>query len=266
VVRYERDGRPRCGVVEGSTLRDAGTDVFDPRPGDSVGPLDAVRLLAPVPPPGKVVCVGRNYREHATETGSAVPGEPQLFAKWANAVIGPGAPIVHPTITEQLDYEAELTVVVGRRARRVGEANALDHVYGYTCGNDVSARDRQFGDIQWTRGKALDTFAPLGPWIVTADEIPDPQALPIRCVVNGETRQDSNTAEMVFSVAEILAFTTEAITLEPGDVVMTGTPPGVGMARTPPVFLRPGDTVRVEIDRIGTLENPVVGAGSAEAE
>jgi 2-keto-4-pentenoate hydratase/2-oxohepta-3-ene-1,7-dioic acid hydratase in catechol pathway len=259
VVRYEADGRRRCGLVEGAFVRDAGADVLAPRPTGAELPLDEVRLLAPVAAPGKVVGVGRNYREHAAETGAAVPTEPQLFAKWANAVIGPGAPIVRPPITGQLDYEAELTVVIGRRARRVGVADALDHVYGYTCGNDVSARDLQFGDTQWTRGKALDGFAPMGPWIVTADEIPDPQTLPIRCLVNGETLQDANTSEMVFSVAEILEFVTEAITLEPGDVVMTGTPPGVGMARTPPRFLHPGDVVRVEIGGIGALENPVAG-------
>jgi 2-keto-4-pentenoate hydratase/2-oxohepta-3-ene-1,7-dioic acid hydratase in catechol pathway len=205
-----------------------------------------------------VVCIGLNYRDHVAESGAPVPTEPQLFAKWANAIVGPGAPVVHPAITERLDYEAELTVVMGRSARRVSVADALDHVLGYTCGNDISARDLQFGDTQWTRGKALDTFAPIGPWIVTADEIPDPQVLGVRCLVNGETLQDSSTAEMIFGVAEIIAFTSEAITLDPGDVIMTGTPPGVGFARNPPRFLRPGDTVRVEIDGIGALENPIV--------
>ncbi|MGZ8764127.1 MAG: fumarylacetoacetate hydrolase family protein [Acidimicrobiia bacterium] len=261
LIRYATDGAARVGVVEDGTVRDAGSDLFHPRLGDPVGPLDAVTVLPPVPPPSKIVCVGRNYREHAEETGSAVPTHPQLFAKWANALVGPGAPIVHPTITEQLDYEAELTVVIGRRAQHVAALDALDHVYAYTCGNDVSARDLQFGDTQWTRGKALDTFAPMGPWLVTADEIPDPQALGIRCIVSGETLQDSSTSEMLFSVAEIIAFTSEAITLERGDVIMTGTPPGVGVARSPQRFLHPGDTVRVEIDGIGALENPVVASG-----
>ncbi len=262
LIRYDAGGVARVGAVDGDVVRDAGTDIFDPRPGDVVGPMASLAVLAPVPPPGKIVCVGRNYREHAEETGSAVPTQPQLFAKWANALVGPGAPIVHPTITEQLDYEAELTVVIGRRAQRVAVADALDFVYAYTCGNDVSARDLQFGDTQWTRGKALDTFAPMGPWLVTADEIADPQALRIRCIVSGETLQDSSTSEMLFSVAEIIAFTTEAITLERGDVIMTGTPPGVGVARSPQRFLHPGDTVRVEIDGIGALENPVVASGA----
>jgi 2-keto-4-pentenoate hydratase/2-oxohepta-3-ene-1,7-dioic acid hydratase in catechol pathway len=262
LIRYEGEGSARVGIVEDGTVLDGGTDTFDPRRGDPVGRLEDVTVLAPVPPPGKIVCVGRNYREHADETGSAVPTEPQLFAKWSNALVGPGAAIVHPTITTMLDYEAELTVIIGRRAQRVPVASALDHVYAYTCGNDVSARDLQFGDTQWTRGKALDTFAPMGPWLVTADEIPDPQALGIRCMVSGETLQDSSTSEMIFSVAEIIAFTTEAITLERGDVIMTGTPSGVGVARSPQRFLHPGDTVRVEIDGIGALENPVVAPGA----
>ena len=262
LIRYDADGVTRIGIVEGDGVRDAGTDLFAPAPGDPVGPLAALTVLAPVPPPGKIVCVGRNYREHAEETGSAVPTQPQLFAKWSNALVGPGASIVHPTITEQLDYEAELTVGISRRARHVAIADALGFVYAYTCGNDVSARDLQFGDTQWTRGKALDTFAPMGPCLVTADEIPDPQNLGIRCVVSGETLQDSSTSEMLFSVAEIIAFTTEAITLERGDVIMTGTPPGVGVARTPQRFLHPGDTVRIEIDGIGALENPVVASGA----
>ncbi len=264
LIRYDAGGIARVGIVEGDVedgrVRDGGTDLFDPRPGVLVGTFAELTVLAPIPAPSKIVCVGRNYREHAEETGAAVPTEPQLFAKWANALIGPGESIVHPTITQMLDYEAELTVVIGRRARHVGPGNALDFVYAYTCGNDVSARDLQFGDTQWTRGKALDTFAPMGPWLVTADEIPDPQGLGIKCVVNGETLQDSSTSEMLFSVAEIIAFTSEAITLERGDVIMTGTPPGVGVARSPQRFLHPGDVVRVEIDRVGSLENPVVAS------
>ena len=259
LVRYDAEGGARVGIVEGETVRDGGVDVFAPEVGAPVGGLDALTVIAPVPPPSKIVCVGRNYREHAEETGSAVPTEPQLFAKWSNALVGPGASIVHPTITEQLDYEAELTVVISRRARHVAIADALGFVYAYTCGNDVSARDLQFGDTQWTRGKALDTFAPMGPCLVTADEIPDPQNLGIRCVVSGETLQDSSTSEMLFSVAEIIAFTTEAITLERGDVIMTGTPPGVGAGHHPPSYLEPGDLVRVEIDRIGAIENRIAG-------
>jgi 2-keto-4-pentenoate hydratase/2-oxohepta-3-ene-1,7-dioic acid hydratase in catechol pathway len=259
ICSYRReDGVIRAGIVDGDQVRDAGTAPWDPAPGEVVGPLHAVAVVAPVPAPGKVVCVGRNYAEHAAETGSAVPTEPQLFAKWANAVVGPGADVILPPITSALDYEAELVAVMGATARQVSEEHALEHVLGYTCGNDISARDLQFGDTQWTRGKALDTFAPMGPWIVTTDEIPDPQVLGIRCLVNDETRQDDTTAHMVFSVARIIAFITESITLEPGDVIFTGTPPGVGHGRTPPTYLQPGDSVRVEIDRIGAIENPIV--------
>ncbi len=259
VCSYRRDdGAIRAGIVEGTEVRDAGAIPWDPVDGAVVGALDAVRMVAPVPAPAKVVCVGRNYAEHAAETGSAVPTEPQLFAKWANAVIGPGVDVILPPITNQLDYEAELVVVMGKTARRVAEEHALEHVFGYTCGNDISARDLQFGDTQWIRGKALDTFAPMGPWIVTTDEIPDPQRLGIRCEVNGETRQADTTAHMIFSVARIIAFITEAITLSPGDVIYTGTPSGVGHGRTPPSYLKDGDTMRVEIDRIGAITNRVV--------
>lgn len=261
ICSYRRDdGTLRAGIVDGDQILDAGLTPWDPSPGARVGPLDSVALVAPIPAPGKVVCVGRNYAEHAAETGSAVPTQPQLFSKWANAVVGPASVVELPAITEALDYEAELVVVIGRAARRVSEADALDHVLGYTCGDDISARDLQFGDTQWTRGKALDTFAPMGPWIVTADEIPDPQTLGIRCFVNGDLRQDDTTAHMLFPVAQLIAFITEAITLEPGDVIYSGTPPGVGHARRPPVYLQPGDTVRVEIERIGTLENQIVSA------
>jgi 2-keto-4-pentenoate hydratase/2-oxohepta-3-ene-1,7-dioic acid hydratase in catechol pathway len=259
VCSYRRDdGVIRAGLIDADVVRDAGAVPWAPEPGAVVGPIDAVTFVAPVPAPNKVVCVGRNYAEHAAETGSAVPTEPQLFAKWANAVVGSGVDVILPSITHALDYEAELVAVIGSTAHRVTEARALEHVFGYTCGNDISARDLQFGDTQWIRGKALDSFAPMGPWIVTADEIPDPQRLGIRCVVNGETRQDDTTANMVFSVARIIAFITEAITLEPGDVIYTGTPPGVGHGRTPPTYLQPNDVVRVEIDGIGAIENRIV--------
>ena len=259
ICSYRRDdGTVRAGIVDGDVVRDAGTTPWAVVAGDGVGRVDDIALLAPIPAPGKVVCVGRNYAEHAAETGSAVPLQPQLFAKWANAVVGCGIDVELPSITQALDYEAELVAVIGRTAHRVSERDALDYVLGYTCGNDISARDLQFGDTQWTRGKALDTFAPMGPWIVTADEIPDPQTLGIRCFVNGESRQDDTTAHMVFSVARIIEFITEAITLEPGDVIYTGTPPGVGHGHTPPRYLEDGDTVRVEIDRIGAIENRVV--------
>ncbi len=263
IVSYRRDdGAVRVGVVEGGmdgdVVRDAGTDPTRLAPGPRIGALGDVVLVAPVPRPGKVICVGRNYAAHAAETGSAVPDRPQLFAKFANTIVGPGDDVVHPTITAALDYEAELVAVIGRTATRLPESRALDVVLGYTCGDDISARDLQFGDTQWLRGKSLDSFAPIGPWIVTADEIPDPQVLGIRALVNGEVRQSDTTANMLFSVARIIAFITEAITLEPGDVVFTGTPPGVGHAMSPPCYLAVGDTVRVEIDGIGAIEHRIV--------
>jgi 2-keto-4-pentenoate hydratase/2-oxohepta-3-ene-1,7-dioic acid hydratase in catechol pathway len=207
--------------------------------------------------PGKIVAAGMNYRDHAAETGLAVPEQPVLFAIWPSSVIGPGEAIVIPAASSQIDFEAELGVVIGERARDVPAERALDVVGGYTCYNDVSARDVQFGDGQWTRGKSFDTFSPVGPRVVPASEIPDPQRLGIRCLVNGDALQDSTTAEMVFSVAELIAFASRGITLEPGDLLVTGTPAGVGFTREPPVFLQPGDEVTVEIEGIGALTNPV---------
>jgi 2-keto-4-pentenoate hydratase/2-oxohepta-3-ene-1,7-dioic acid hydratase in catechol pathway len=257
LVSYDRQGEVRVAVVEGDHVIDAGTDLFAPRPAGDGVPFGDVDLVAPVPRPGKVVCIGLNYRDHAAEGGQPLPSSPLLFAKFANAVVGPGAPIVLPPFSDSVDYEAELGVVIGREARVVSVADALDHVLGYTCLNDVSARDLQFGDGQWTRGKTQDTFCPIGPWLVTSDEIPDPQTLGIQCRVNGQVLQDSNTSEMVFGVAELISFISQGITLEPGDLIATGTPSGVGFARKPPIFLRDGDTVEVSIDQIGTLSNPV---------
>jgi 2,4-didehydro-3-deoxy-L-rhamnonate hydrolase len=220
-------------------------------------PLPEVKLLAPVPRPGKIICVGLNYRDHAKETGKAVPTEPILFPKFANSVVGPGAEVLVPPEADEIDYEAELAVVIGRRASRVAVADALDHVAGYACANDVSSRSLQFRTGQWLTGKAIDTFLPLGPYLVTADEVPDPQALGIRCLVNDELRQDSSTSEMVFGVAELVSYTSRTLTLEPGDLLVTGTPAGVGMAADPPRYLRAGDRMRVEIDGLGELENTV---------
>ena len=210
----------------------------------------------PIARPSKIVCVGLNYRDHAEESGMELPERPLLFAKWPSSLIGPGQPILIPEQAKQVDYEAELGVVIGTRARRVSVENALDHVAGYLCANEVSARDVQFADGQWTRGKSFDTFGPIGP-LVPASEVPDPQALRIRCVLNGEVVQDSSTAQMVFTVAEVIAFVSDGITLEPGDLILTGTPPGVGLGRTPPLYLADGDEVRVEIDGVGSLTNPV---------
>ncbi len=207
--------------------------------------------------PGKIICVGLNYRDHAEETGAELPTAPLLFAKWPNTLIGPGEPIVLPEEAREVDYEAELGVVIGRRARRVDEAQALDAVRGYICVNDVSARDLQFADGQWTRGKSPDSFCPVGPRLVPREEVDDPQALAIRCLVNGQVLQDSSTAQMVFSVAEIIAYVSRTITLEPGDLIATGTPAGVGVFRDPKILLKDGDEVTVEVEGLGSLTNPV---------
>ena len=203
------------------------------------------------------MCVGLNYHDHAEEGGQELPKAPLLFAKWPNTLIGDGEPIVLPDESEQVDYEAELGVVIGTTAKHVSERDALEVVEGYICVNDVSARDLQFGDGQWTRGKSPDTFCPVGPRLVPRDEIEDPQALAIRCVLNGQTMQDSSTSQMIFSVAEIIAYVTRVITLEPGDLIATGTPAGVGVFRDPKVLLKEGDEVSVEIEGLGTLTNPV---------
>jgi 2-keto-4-pentenoate hydratase/2-oxohepta-3-ene-1,7-dioic acid hydratase in catechol pathway len=253
------------GRVEGADVVPMGrhieTYLLDPTRTDPTAepiPLAELELLAPVPRPGKIICIGLNYRDHAKEAELDIPEQPILFAKFANSVIGPGARVEIPPDAAQVDYEAELAVVVGRRARRVPVANALDYIAGYTCCNDVSARDLQLAVSQWTRGKAIDTFFPMGPILCTREEIPDPQALGIRCTVNGELRQSSSTSQMIFGVAELIAFLSRTITLEPGDVIATGTPPGVGMALDPPRWLSPGDEVAVEIDGVGLLVSEVV--------
>jgi len=210
----------------------------------------------PIERPGKIVCVGLNYRGHAAEQGADVPERPLLFAKWATALVGPGEPIRLPGISTAIDYEAELGVVIGERVKAVAVADSLAAVRGYVCANDVTARDLQRADGQFTRAKSLDTFCPVGE-LVPAAAVPDPQALRIRCLVNGEVRQDSSTADMIFSVAELIAFVSEAITLEPGDLLLTGTPEGVGVFRHPPLFLADGDEVRVEIEGLPSLASPV---------
>jgi acylpyruvate hydrolase len=218
----------------------------------------ALRLVAPVPRPQKVVCIGVNYREHAAEMGRVdLPSVPTVFAKWANAVIGPEDDVVVPPRVGLVDYEAELAVVIGRRASRVDRDDALAYVAGYCCANDVSSRQRQYETSQWTMGKAVDTFLPLGPHLVTADEIPDPQQLTVACTVNGDVRQSSTTERMIFPVAELVEFVSSMVTLEPGDVISTGTPPGVGAGMKPPRFLADGDEVVVDIERVGTLRNTI---------
>jgi len=216
--------------------------------------------FAPVPRPGKVICIGLNYRDHAAESNMAIPQSPVIFSKFPTCVIAPGEPVVIPPTSQQVDYEAELAVVIGRRAKNVNASRALDYVLGYTAFNDVSARDFQFADGQWQRGKSCDTFAPMGQSIVTTDQITDPHKLSIKLVLNGQTMQDSNTDQLIFGVPELIEFLTQSITLEPGDVIATGTPPGVGFARKPPVFLKPGDQMEVLIEGIGGLGNPVVAS------
>lgn len=221
--------------------------------------------FAPVPRPGKLICIGLNYRDHAGESNMAIPERPVVFSKFSTSVIAAGEPVVLPGSSTQVDYEAELAVVIGRRARHVSAERALDYVLGYTCFNDVSARDFQFADGQWQRGKSCDTFAPMGPSIMTTDVVPNPHALSIKLVLNGQTMQDSNTDQFIFNIPELIEFLSQTITLEPGDVIATGTPPGVGFARKPPVFLQPGDKMEVVIDRVGRLGNPVVAAAEAVA-
>jgi 2-keto-4-pentenoate hydratase/2-oxohepta-3-ene-1,7-dioic acid hydratase in catechol pathway len=218
--------------------------------------LDTVELLAPVPRPGKIIAVGLNYRGHAAEQGHEPPASPIIFAKYSTSLVPSGADITwDAALTQNVDYEAELAAVIGRTARRVSEATALEHVVGYSCLNDVSARDLQYADRQFTRAKSLDTFGPMGPALVTADEVGDPQALAISCQVNGEVRQSSSTADMVFSVAALVSFCSQAFTLEPGDVIATGTPAGVGWFREPKQMLSDDDEVVVEIERVGRLVN-----------
>ncbi|HYX28193.1 MAG TPA: fumarylacetoacetate hydrolase family protein [Pyrinomonadaceae bacterium] len=219
--------------------------------------VDSIEF-SPAVYPSKIMAIGRNYAEHAAEGGADLPKAPLLFNKLPNALSAHNAPIVLPRISEKVDYEAELAVVIGKPAKKVNEADALDHVFGYSLINDVSARDLQFGDGQWTRGKSLDTFAPLGPFITTRDEIDDVQSLNIEGVLNGQVMQSSNTSKMIFTVAYLISYLSQGITLQPGDVIATGTPDGVGVFRQPPVLLKAGDVFEVKIEKLGTLRNPVI--------
>jgi 5-carboxymethyl-2-hydroxymuconate isomerase len=220
-------------------------------------PLDKVRLEAPLRP-GKIVAIGRNYAEHAKETGNEPPPAPIIFAKFPSSIIGPGQTITwSESITKQVDWEGELAVVIGRRARNVSEEDAFKYVFGYTIANDVSARDLQLRqDSQWTRGKSLDTFCPLGPWVMTRDEIADPHNLSIKTTVSGEVRQDGNTKDFIFNIPTLISYCSRMFTLEPGDLILTGTPPGVGEGMKPPTYLKDGDTITITIEGIGELTNP----------
>jgi 5-carboxymethyl-2-hydroxymuconate isomerase len=255
-------GRTRLGSVRGRMVQPLeGRDVRDAlfgapaETGDPL-PLEGLRLAPPLVP-GKLLGVGHNYRAHALERGVPIPVEPTIFSKLVTSVAGPTDDIVRPSYTGALDYEGELAVVIGARARHVVEADALSHVFGYAVMNDVTARDVQRTEPQWTRAKGGDTFGPFGPWITTVDEVPDPQALTVRTWVGGDLRQEASTGDMMFGVAALIAWCSASFTLEPGDVITTGTPAGVGEARDPQAFLEPGDVVRVEIAGLGALENVI---------
>jgi 2-keto-4-pentenoate hydratase/2-oxohepta-3-ene-1,7-dioic acid hydratase in catechol pathway len=223
-------------------------------------PVQAAKLHAPVHDPQKIVCVGLNYRDHAVESKMPIPKEPVLFSKFPSALIGHGEPIVVPRVSKKVDFEAELVVVIGKPGRHISEAKAMDHVAGYSIGHDVSARDWQLekDGKQWMVGKTFDTFAPVGPNLVTADEIPNPHKLGIRLRLNGRTMQNSNTEQMIFSIAQLVSYLSVVFTLESGDLIFTGTPPGIGHALNPPVYLHAGDIAEVEIETLGLLRNPVV--------
>jgi 2-keto-4-pentenoate hydratase/2-oxohepta-3-ene-1,7-dioic acid hydratase in catechol pathway len=267
IVRYEHDGCIGVGVREGDLIRPtvhadvpalirAGAVQLATEGAEL--PAAECRLLAPIPSPGKLIFSGLNYHSHKDENPDAVlPSYPHCFAKLPSSVIGPDEPIVLPTEAMHVDYEVELAVVIGKTTRGVARKDALDYVFGYTVVNDISARDVQFRDNQMTTGKGFDTFCPIGPEIVLTDEIPDPQALQVASYVNGERRQYSPTSNMLFDVATLIAFYAQHITFYPGDIITTGTPAGVGTFRKPPIYLRPGDVVTVEVDAIGRLTNPV---------
>ncbi|MER2108618.1 MAG: fumarylacetoacetate hydrolase family protein [Solibacillus sp.] len=224
---------------------------------ETIYAISDVKVEAPVIKPGKIICVGHNFRTHILEMGREIPSNPVIFAKFANTILGPQDDVPFFLISEQLDYEAEFTFVVGKQARNVSEENALDYVAGYTITNDVTYRDLQRRTIEWLQGKTVDGTAPMGPYLVTADEIPNPSGLAMKLTVNGEVRQQSNTDDFVFSVPKLVAFLSSILTLEPGDVILTGTPGGVGVAMDPPQFLKNGDVVEITVEQIGTLSNTI---------
>lgn len=277
IVTYSVEtGAPRAGIVVDDRIVDlsgagyadvisfleAGAAAVEAaralRPGPDSPLRSEVKLHAPIPKPEKFICIGLNYRDHAAEAGMEVPDTPIVFTKYANAVCGPDEAIELPAVSNQVDYEAELGFIIGRRCKNVRKQDWREVVFGYTCVNDVSARDYQLATSQWTIGKTFDTFGPMGPELVSADEIADPHKLRIRLDLNGETMQDSNTSRFIFDIPALVEYLTAVMTLSPGDIVSTGTPPGVGFARKPPVFLKPGDEVVVKIEGIGELRNPCV--------
>jgi len=245
-------------IAGGADAMDRVTRWLDRTPGSERSSTASVKLLAPLQRPPKIICIGLNYRDHAAESNLAVPETPTVFAKFTTSVIGPGAPIVLPKASAKPDYEAELAVVIGKGGRHIPEDKWEEHVFGYTIVNDVSARDFQMTTTQWMIGKTFDTFCPMGPAIVTADEVGDPHVLAISLSIGGETLQSSNTSNLIFRIPKLIAYLSSVFTLEPGDIISTGTPAGVGFARTPPRWLKAGDEVRVQVQRLGELVNPVV--------
>lgn len=283
LMMYERHGEARLGVVQGDSVIDsisldpalpatlhelilAGPEAYArletavaSAPGESSSALSDIKPALPITHPNKFVCVGLNYAAHAREGGHEIPEYPSLFPRWATSLLAAGQPVIRPRVSEKFDYEVELAIIIGRGGRAIAEADALNHVFGYTIFNDVSVRDYQRKTKQWTQGKNFDGTGPLGPVVVTPDELPPgASGLRITSRVNGETRQDSNTADMIFSTARIISILSEFMTVEPGDVIATGTPSGVGHAMTPPGWMKPGDTVEAEIEGIGILSNPVI--------
>lgn len=266
IAQFFQDDRVWPGIVEADRvipldgpgdmmdlIERGGLDGYHRRPAI---PLAGVSFAPPVTRPSKIIALGLNYLDHAKESKGKIPPCPLVFAKFPNTLIGNGVPITwHASVTAKVDFEAELAVIIGRKAYRVSEAEALTAVFGYTCANDISARDLQFGDGQWVRGKSLDSFCPLGPWIVTVDDLPDPHSLAIRCRVNDQLMQDGHTGQMIFRIPEVVGFLSRHFTLNPGDVILTGTPHGVGAFRDPPFYLSHGDEVAVEIEGIGRLVN-----------
>ncbi len=255
LLQRGEDWRQALGQVLQSlsdqSLEAAGPDLFKA--------LNKVHLRPPLPRPNKIVCLGRNYAAHARERGSEVPSKPLYFAKCNNTICGPGDPIRLPRNSAQVDYEAEMAVVIGKGGRCIAEEQAYEHVAGFMAANDVSARDMQAGDGQWFRGKSCDSFAPIGPWLVTRDEVPDPDNLRISLALNGRTMQDSNTRYLIFKIPFLISYLSQSLTWETGDLMLTGTPEGIGASRTPPIFLKAGDEVSVTLDGVGTLTNHVVG-------
>lgn len=266
LVSFTHNDRTRLGaVIDGEVQEMAWPDSMlaavrrgmTPSRGSLRFKLEDVRLEAPLYP-GKILAVGRNYANHAKEMDNEVPDKPLVFAKFPSAVIGPNTPITWRTsITEEVDWEAELAVIIGKRAKDVTPDEAMEHVFGYTCANDVTARDLQNRkDLQWTRGKSLDTFCPLGPWVITRDELPDPHRLRVRSMIDGEVMQDGNTSDLIFNIPTLIAYLSQNFTLEPGDLILTGTPDGVGAGMKPPRYLKDGEVVTISIEGIGELSNP----------